>query len=406
MNSFGINEETSRNIKKLAKKYRKINNKKGWTNFWAAIGASNLPICMILFALGVTLDNSFIVLFGCPVSIALTVIGIHKANKVPDKKWKLKDDECHNLERIISHSVGNELSDNYFKDYSLIIKSDFSRFTRYSYIGKDGFYYYVFKQDVVLNNEEEIVNALMEHYTQKLFIEYFISSLFKNLISTFEVDLKKKYIFDEFLLETEKIIKSYEINEFSIKFNVDANELFKSACRSRFEEVSSIQKEIDSKKKELKKLEEEKVSKSKSLDKINRNILLSNQNHPACNVVGVRFLNQAKGCYYYLCRDRLNIGDHVTVWTSEGEKTVEVVFFRHYSQYDILPYEFYKMKSISRVVSSKHSNSGFNGRDYDDYDPGDPYDDYLYQAAEEEHHKIDESHPFDSNGIYIDPNDD
>ena len=60
--------------------------------------------------------------------------------------------------------------------------------------------------------------------------------------------------------------------------------------------------------------------------------------HDIYHIIGVRFVGQYSGCYYYRChKDEYKLGDYVVVPTSSGTKSATVVFVKTYYYSTDLP---------------------------------------------------------------------
>lgn len=143
------------------------------------------------------------------------------------------------------------------------------------------------------------------------------------------------------------------------------------------------------------------------------------------NYVGVRFINQASGCYYYLTNDNtIKMDDKVEVPTQDGIKKATVVFVRTYFENDAKPYPVNQTKYIIGKVKepSIKPTQTYRINNVDDYDDGDhqvfdrydsydPYDDVpivIYDddlniiGYDEDPRGMDDYDDFDSHDDYND----
>lgn len=133
--------------------------------------------------------------------------------------------------------------------------------------------------------------------------------------------------------------------------------------------------------------------------------------HPACIVVGVSF-NSSSKVYYYLSDRDYSYGTAVSVSTKEGNKTAKVVSSKHYSQSEVLPYDYYSMK---RVIGFSTSNARYQkAEQYDyDYEPDYPdpreqeeFDREMDRISERMEQAAEDGYYFDDYGVFHDLSDD
>lgn len=140
---------------------------------------------------------------------------------------------------------------------------------------------------------------------------------------------------------------------------------------------------------------DKKLSETKTEKNSKNDVLYTSHRTSTTHIVGVRFENQASGCYYYIGDNNIyHLNDTVEVPTQNGNKTATIVFTKIYNAFETLPYPKCSLKTVIRKIPKPNTppkssdvklSSRFSQNDYDypdyrddayDYNSRDDFDDY------------------------------